>query len=458
MELWLKYTSETGDARRIAVEAEKFFIGRHSDNDLCLPKNQLSRRHAEIDRYEDVFVITDSDSSNGTTLNGKPLERPTALKNGDKINLGGGAEIEAELISAAPKSPSAALPDENPADVLPNENSAANPEAAAPAETVSESPAQNFTPAAAPPAAPKSGMGMIFILAPILVLVVLAIGGLILLLAGGGSKSGDTSKKSSGGDFIYSDNEENEKPYKDKKSDNSDGKTPTPTPKNGNDNQFVSSSLTPAASTALTSDTPPAAAPVSSENETVEKNALSFLRRIAQNDANPVLTQKQIELINRTIKTFRGSSALRDNLQSLKKNSSQIESLAKSKNLRPQFLATAALAKIGNTKGDPLVTAQSIAGDLSGLLNLIGNDFSDDSLMIIAAFQEGGINSKMPAMLANMSGKSADARRIRTIWFLHDNKKISDAQYNFALQFLAIGTITQNPKDFSVQSEAVIFN
>ena len=461
MELWLKYTDENGASRCVAVRAEKFFIGRHSENDLSIPKNQLSRRHAEIDRYEDVFVITDSNSSNGTTLNGKLLERPTALTNGDKLNLGGGIEIEVELISAAPKSPSAALPNEDSSDVSSIEETAANPESAAPVESVAEAQAQNVAPAVAPPtvvAAPKSGMGMIFILAPVLVLVVLAIGGLILLLTGGGSKSGDTGKKRSRGDFIYSDDEEDKKDNK--KSNDSDDKIPTPALKNDDGNQSANSSPTPvASSTASTGDTPPpAASPVSSETEMVEKNALAFLRRIAQTDANSVLTQKQIDLINRTTKTFRGSSALRDNLQSLKKNSAQIESLAKAKNLRAQFLAAAALAKIGNAKGDPLATAQSIAGDLSGLSNLIGNDFSDDSLMIIAAFEEGGINSKMPAMLANMSGKSADARRIRTIWFLHDNKKISDAQYNFAVQFLAIGAIMQNPKDFNVQTEAVIFN
>ncbi len=48
-------------------------------------------------------------------------------------------------------------------------------------------------------------------------------------------------------------------------------------------------------------------------------------------------------------------------------------------------------------------------------------------------------------------------REIRTIWFLKKKDKISDAEFNFALQFLAIGTISQSPKDFNVSTEAVTF-
>jgi hypothetical protein len=48
-------------------------------------------------------------------------------------------------------------------------------------------------------------------------------------------------------------------------------------------------------------------------------------------------------------------------------------------------------------------------------------------------------------------------REIRTIWFLKKQGKITDAEYEYALRFLAIGTITQNPKDFNVNAEAITF-
>ena len=462
MQLWLKYKSEDGALRRVPVSAEKFTIGRHSDNDLCIPSNQLSRRHVEIDRYEDAFILTDAGSSNSTTLNRNPLQRPTALQNGDRINLGGGAEIEVEInaaasAAAAPKLSPAGSGDEDPDSSTENAAEKAEADAVAQAELTSGVKVADFAPAITQSAAPKkSGMGIFFILAPVMVLFILVIGGLFLWLLGG-SKENEVAKKTGSETFGYADDEDDPKPNKNKKTGNGDtDKTPTPSSKNndnGNSSAPVNSSSTPA-----TNDAPGNSAPISSENDTIEKNALSFLRRIASSDPNPVLTQKQLGELNSAIKSVKSSAALKDNLQALKKEMGQLEPFAKSKNLRPQFLAAAALTKLGGSRGDPLATAQAMAGSLNDLSNQIANDFSDDSLMIIAAYQDGG-KSGMPSMLANLTKNSPNgARSVRTIWYLHDNKKINDAQYNFALQFLAFGTITQNPKDFNVQAEAVVFN
>jgi hypothetical protein len=57
--------------------------------------------------------------------------------------------------------------------------------------------------------------------------------------------------------------------------------------------------------------------------------------------------------------------------------------------------------------------------------------------------------------LVNESPSSS--RQIRSIWFLKKNNHITEAEYESALRFLAIGTITQNPKDFGVNAEAIVF-
>lgn len=458
MQLWLTYKSENGAARRVAVTSEKFTIGRHSDNDLCIPNNQLSRLHVEIDRYEDAFILTDAGSSNGTKLNGQPLLRPTGLNNGDRIKLGDSAEIQVEINSSASLTPT---PKSSTADKK-DASSAADKAEAEVAEqaqiTAGVTPAD--VPAAiAQPAEPKkSGMGVFFLIASVMLFFVVVIGGLIIWLVGR-SKGNDISKNTSVSN-PYADDDDDFKPSKNKKSpgDNTD-KTPTPTSSGTGSNNGSNGSSSPSnSSTPSSSDTPTNSAPVSSENDTIEKNGLSFLRRIANTDPNPVLTAKQIGEINSAIKSVKGSGALKDNLTTLKKEMPQIETLAKSKNLRPQFLAVAALAKLGGSRGDPLTTAQAMAGSLNDLSNQIANDFSDDSLMIMAAYQDGG-KSGMPSMLANLTKNTPNgARSVRTIWYLHDNRKINDAQYNFALQFLALGTITQNPKDFNVQAEAIVFN
>jgi hypothetical protein len=61
-------------------------------------------------------------------------------------------------------------------------------------------------------------------------------------------------------------------------------------------------------------------------------------------------------------------------------------------------------------------------------------------------------------MLQSLTDKFPESsRRIRTIWFLKENGRITDSQFEFALRFLAVGTISQNPADFGVNAEAVRF-
>ncbi len=76
-----------------AVETKNFdkdeiTIGRVKDNDIVLPKNNISKRHARIVRKEGRFKIVDLKSTNGTYINGRRIEGPYDLKEGDKIYVG----------------------------------------------------------------------------------------------------------------------------------------------------------------------------------------------------------------------------------------------------------------------------------------------------------------------------------------------------------------------------------
>jgi hypothetical protein len=68
--------------------------GRTSDNDIVIPDISISRLHAFFKRDRDgVFVIQDSGSTNGTTVNGssvatKATGSPTRLQTGDSVRLG----------------------------------------------------------------------------------------------------------------------------------------------------------------------------------------------------------------------------------------------------------------------------------------------------------------------------------------------------------------------------------
>jgi len=85
--IWL--TGERGEPRSVALAAERTVIGRSPDADVVLDDEAVSWNHLEIERRGDVLLATDLDSSNGTALNGEPLDRPRRLRGGDVLTLGG---------------------------------------------------------------------------------------------------------------------------------------------------------------------------------------------------------------------------------------------------------------------------------------------------------------------------------------------------------------------------------
>ncbi len=62
-------------------------IGREAGNLVRLDDNEVSRRHAEIRRVGEAFVVGDLKSSNGTYLNNRKVER-AELSTGDQIQIG----------------------------------------------------------------------------------------------------------------------------------------------------------------------------------------------------------------------------------------------------------------------------------------------------------------------------------------------------------------------------------
>lgn len=79
-------------------------IGRTADNDVHLPMSSLSRRHARVFRQGEDWMVVDLASSNGTRVNGRTINGPTVLEDGDTIGLGDGCELmfmpgDAHLVS-----------------------------------------------------------------------------------------------------------------------------------------------------------------------------------------------------------------------------------------------------------------------------------------------------------------------------------------------------------------------
>jgi hypothetical protein len=63
-------------------------LGRGSEADIVLEDSFSSSRHARLYPQGDAVVLEDLGSTNGTYLNGEPLEGPQPLHDGDLIRIG----------------------------------------------------------------------------------------------------------------------------------------------------------------------------------------------------------------------------------------------------------------------------------------------------------------------------------------------------------------------------------
>jgi hypothetical protein len=421
-ELWINYRDESGESGRVCIDGARFTIGRHSSCDLVIPNSKLSREHVIIERTGDRFFITDRGSSNGTELNSQPLLDRTEIVNGDHANLGGGADVEFEYVWDRSQPSDQGLNSEDQAAIQ------------AAAVTIDAPPQPSGSSA---PNAPGGFPIWLLFVGPLAVILLLVIGvGALFIFSSGSATIADSPNRPT-------------RPSRDPGDDGDDTPKPDRTP---------STTSSPTVTNAPTNGATPPTANLS-ETAKVEKSAASFLRRIAQNDSTAFLTSEQSQQVNSRLKQLNGSQAIGANIESARKSATQIKSLATSKGIKPQFLANAALAKLGNSRGDVLQTAQSMADVLGKLHTEIGDERSDDCLLMIAAFDQGqrGDFQGLRNMLQDMSNKFPESSRaIRTIWFLQKQNKISASEFDFAVQFIAIGTISESPKDFGVNAEPLV--
>lgn len=75
------------DGSRHAVGEKALVLGRGQDADIRLSDSSVSRRHARISVVGGNILVEDLGSTNGTTVNGKKIDRET-LKIGDSLGCG----------------------------------------------------------------------------------------------------------------------------------------------------------------------------------------------------------------------------------------------------------------------------------------------------------------------------------------------------------------------------------
>ena len=76
------------DGRRLVVGPSGATLGRSRQCDIVLSDPNVSRQHAEIRARGGSWVLNDLGSTNGSRINGRPVEGSEVVRPGDEIELG----------------------------------------------------------------------------------------------------------------------------------------------------------------------------------------------------------------------------------------------------------------------------------------------------------------------------------------------------------------------------------
>ena len=72
---------------KFLIKKPKLTIGRNPESDIFLDDITVSRKHAVLKKYGEYFKLKDSESLNGSYINGEIVD-DAVLKDGDRIQIG----------------------------------------------------------------------------------------------------------------------------------------------------------------------------------------------------------------------------------------------------------------------------------------------------------------------------------------------------------------------------------
>ena len=81
-------TEKGGPTQRLDFDAEEITVGRVDENDICLPKGNISKKHTKIVVKGGKIIVLDLKSTNGTYVNGKKLAGPQVIQPSDTVYIG----------------------------------------------------------------------------------------------------------------------------------------------------------------------------------------------------------------------------------------------------------------------------------------------------------------------------------------------------------------------------------
>lgn len=81
-------TVRDGNGRRIYEVEAQAVIGRGMEADVLLDDLRASKKHAEVRNVSGRFLLNDLNSTNGTLLDGQPVQSEVSLQDGDEFSIG----------------------------------------------------------------------------------------------------------------------------------------------------------------------------------------------------------------------------------------------------------------------------------------------------------------------------------------------------------------------------------
>ena len=83
--MFIVLTADGVAPQRLLLQKEQLDIGRDPGADIVLSDPNVSSRHARLFVRDGKVIIRDLGSTNGTTINGRPLQRPMLLRAVDLV-------------------------------------------------------------------------------------------------------------------------------------------------------------------------------------------------------------------------------------------------------------------------------------------------------------------------------------------------------------------------------------
>jgi hypothetical protein len=408
---------EDQEVKRVPVHSSRFGIGRNADCDLAIDDPGLSRRHALIEIFDGRVQVSDCGSRNGTSVNDNPIRSAVVLKDGDIIQVADAIDIRVHITAGSAKGENKGATSGKSLAITPGLQPSA---ATRPSKERGQPSRQDSVrrPGSLAIAA-LAAAGILLVLVPLSVLV--------------------EHGKSKPGREIAS-------PPRSVQPD-----------LNTDKDQALTADLEKEDGAEGTTS-----APVSGTQ--IEKAAAQIVRQISDDPQAYTFPANALADIAGQVNRYRGSREVSEALRAMAPHCQDIARQSRPM-VEPGLVIYAGLADtiIRGTAANPVEASGRSLPVLTGIWKLLGNQTGDDGLILVAAYRIGPVTSldstgrRSHPLLAMMRKINRGADAARTVWYFHDRKGIDQQTYDYVVGFIALGILSQHPKEFGLQVDPLAF-